>query len=639
MHYLLSVADPQGHYFDVQLTLSIKASKLELNPEGWRELKLRLPSWIPGSYLIREFSRHVVSFEGNVNGEPCRWTKSSKDEWIVLCKSKAKDELDLDLRWRVYAWDLSVRGAHLDETHAFFNGTSVFLCPVGWEDEAIELVVERPVVNNTSTGKKTSGLNAQDWWVATGLELADSPPATETKLFRVNKTKKGGQVQHGCAKLPPGGKLTFLASNYDALIDHPVEMGALQLGSFEACGVPHYFAVYGADSDLDLERICADLKPVCEAQIKLFEPRSEKAPFEAYWFLLHATHDGYGGLEHRNSTALLCSRKDLPQLGLDKAPEGYETFLGLCSHEYFHSWNVKRMKPAAFTPYDLRRENYTRLLWVFEGFTSYYDDILLARSGKMTEKAYLKALAKTVSQVLKNPGTQLQAVAESSFEAWTKYYRQDENAPNAIVSYYTKGALVALCLDSEIRTRTHGESSLDDVMRLMWKKHGKKVLGVPEGGISDLVLEATGLNLQAELEQWTETTKELPLQECLKAYGLELKPETSDLKVYVGIQGTFKAEGMTVKNVINGSPAHHAGISAGDVLVAWGERRMLEGTYERSLRQLTPGARVKVLGFRAERLMEFDVKLLEAKAQAWEIVEMPQSDLTNERGLKTPWAS
>lgn len=646
MYYLLSIADPQGHYFDVQLTLSVKASKLELNPEGWRELRLRLPSWIPGSYLIREFSRNVVSFESKVNSEPCKWTKSSKDEWTVLCKAKAKEELDFDLRWRVYAWDLSVRGAHLDKTHAFFNGTSVFLCPVGWEDEAIELTVERPLVGSAGAssagagaGKKSSGLNTQDWWVATGLVLADSTPASETKLFRVSKSKKGGEIQHGCAKLPAGGKLNFLASNYDALIDHPVEMGALQLGSFEACGVPHYFAVYGADADLDLERICADLKPVCEAQIKLFEPKSEKAPFEAYWFLLHATHDGYGGLEHRNSTALLCSRKDLPQVGIEKAPEGYETFLGLCSHEYFHAWNVKRMKPAAFTPYDLRIENYTRLLWVFEGFTSYYDDIMLARAGKMTEKAYLKALAKTASQVLKNPGSTVQAVAESSFEAWTKYYRQDENAPNAIVSYYTKGALVALCIDTTIRKRTRGENSLDDVMRLMWKKHGKKALGVPEGGMADLVLEATGLDLSVELEAWTETTAELPLQECLKVFGFELKPESQDQKVYVGMQGAFKPEGMTVKNVINGSPAHYAGISAGDVLVAWGDRRMLEVNYQRSLKQLTPGTPVKVLGFRAERLMEFDVKLAEAKAQAWDIVEIPDSDSDKQLDLKAPWAA
>jgi predicted metalloprotease with PDZ domain len=632
LHYDLSIADPQGHYFDVQLSLLVKASKLELTPDGLRALTLRLPSWIPGSYLIREFSRNVVSFESKVNDEPCMWRKTCKDEWTVLCKAKAKDELSFDLSWRVYAWDLSVRGAHLDETHAFFNGTSVFLCPVGWEDEAVELTIQRPVFS-----KKPTGLNSEDWWVATGLDRVESAPVNESKLFKVSKGKKAGNVQHGCAKLPPGGKLEFSADNFDALIDHPVEMGALQTASFMACGVPHYFAVYGADADMDLDRICADLKPVCEAQIKLFEPKTEKAPFEGYWFLLHATHDGYGGLEHRNSTALLCSRKDLPQVGVEKAPEGYDTFLGLCSHEYFHSWNVKRMKPAAFTPYDLRTENYTRLLWVFEGFTSYYDDVMLARAGKMTDKAYLKALGKTVSQVLKNPGSKVQPVAESSFEAWTKYYRQDENAPNAIVSYYTKGALVALCMDSAIRSKTDGAHSLDDVMRLMWKKHGKKALGVPEGCIADLVLEATGVDLSDELETWTETTAELPLQDSLKVFGFELKPEPQEHKVYVGLQGGFKPEGMAVKNVINGSPAHHAGIAAGDVLVAWGDRRMLEVNYQRALKQMAPSSRVKVLGFRAERLMEFDVQLVEAKAQAWEIVEAPKDEAAAVKVMKAPW--
>lgn len=646
MHYLLSIADPQGHYFDVQLNLTVKANKLEVTPEGFRALRLRLPSWIPGSYLIREFSRNVVSFESKVNDEACLYTKTCKDEWTVLCKSKAKDELHYELNWRVYAWDLSVRGAHLDETHAFFNGTSVFLYPVGWEDEQIGLTIKRPELERPlgfkagmhRASNKPTGLNAEDWWVATGLDRVEATPAVESKLFKVPKSRKLGNVQHGCAKLPLGGQLNYTATNYDTLIDHPVEMGALQLASFEACGVPHYFAVYGADNDLDLGRVCADLKPVCEAQIKLFEPKTEKAPFEGYWFLLHATHDGYGGLEHRNSTALLCSRKDLPQTGVDKVPEGYETFLGLCSHEYFHSWNVKRMKPAAFTPYDLRTENYTRLLWVFEGFTSYYDDIVLARAGKMTEKAYLKALGKTASQVLKNPGSGVQPVAESSFEAWTKYYRQDENAPNSIVSYYTKGALVAFCLDAAIRAKTESSYCLDDVMRLMWKKHGKKAVGLPEGGMADLVQEATGVDLSDELEAWTETTAELPLQESLKVFGFELKPEPQEHKVYVGLQGGFKPEGMVVKNVLNGSPAHHAGIAAGDVLVAWGDRRMLEVNYQRALKQLAPGAHVKVLGFRAERLMEFDLQLVEAKAHAWEIVEAPKSEDADGKVMKGPWA-
>lgn len=620
MHYQVTIADPQGHYFDVELWVSAKAGKLDSLEDGSRALRLRLPTWIPGSYLIREFSRHIVSFEARAEAHDCTFYKTSKDEWTVSCAAKARDTVDFHLSWRVYAWDLSVRGAHLDNTHAFFNGTSLFLCPVGWEQEELQLTVHRPASK------------AEDWWVATGLERLEE--VVEPKLF---KGKKATAVQHGCAKLAPGGTLHYGAPDYDTLIDHPFEMGVLKLASFEACGVPHYFAVYGADEDLDLERVCRDLAPVCEAQIRLFEPKTAEAPFEAYWFMLHATHDGYGGLEHRNSTALVCSRKDLPQWGVDKAPEGYETFLGLCSHEYFHAWNVKRMKPAAFTPYDLRTENYTRLLWVFEGFTSYYDDVMLARAGKMSEKAYLKALGKTISQVQKNPGSLLQPVAESSFEAWTKYYRQDENAANSIVSYYTKGALVALCMDAEIRRQTQGQHSLDDAMRLMWKRHGKKPLGVPENGMAALVLEATGVDLGTELETWTETATALPLEASLKVFGAELKAETPENKVSTGLQGGFKAEGLVVKTVINGSAAHHAGIAAGDVLVAWGPQRLLEVNYQRALKACTPGTEVRVLGFRAERLMEFQLKLDAARPQAWEVL-MPEANATAaNQALKAPW--
>lgn len=608
LNYQVLVADPKGHYFDVQLTMDVEHSALEREGDRYW-LDLALPCWIPGSYLIREFSKNILHVHSQVNQVDALCSKVRKDTWrCYIDHANLADENScvLQCQWRVYAWDLSVRGAHLDDTHGFFNGTSLFLCPIGFENVPIELTISR------------HGNNLPDWLVACGL------PAHIDNL----------KNQHGCSVLKTGGLVKFTAPNYDSLIDHPVEMGELQVQSFEALGVKHVFAVYGADRDLDLERICTDIKPVCEAQIALFEPISKRAPFEHYVFMLHATDKGYGGLEHRNSTALLCNANDLPQIGVEKTPKGYDGFLGLCSHEYFHAWNVKRMKPAAFVPYDLTQENYTRLLWIFEGFTSYYDELMLVRAQAIDETTYLKALSKTISQVMKGPGHLNQSVADSSFDAWTKYYRQDENAPNAIVSYYTKGALVALCIDSLIRQHTAGEKSLDDVMRLMWQHHIETGHGLQEDGFSSLVLKATGVDLTLEIAQFTQSTAELPLEDALRAYGFLLKQTKNEEAVYLGLHTEFKPESMLVKQVINNSPAHAAGISAGDMLIALGEKRLTESNYKRLLMGLKPGVALSALGFRAERLMAFSVVTGEPCSNEWEIKKLEKPEHPT---VPAPW--
>jgi len=614
LHYLVTVADPKGHYFDVRLQARMPVETLQSDANK-RWIDLTLPAWIPGSYLIREFSRNVLYVRGQINKQDVACTRARKDCWRIEVDTALQSaelpgagqtDLLLECEWRVYAWDLSVRGAHLDENHGFFNGTSLFLCPHGMEHEPIGLTISRP------------GENLKDWTVACGLQGGD----------------EAEKDAHGCPVLKAGGLVTFNAPDYDSLIDHPMEMGVLQTESFHALGVQHVFAVYGADHDLDLKRICNDLKPVCEAQIALFEPESKQAPFDRYVFMLHATDNGYGGLEHRNSTALLCNVSDLPQRGVEKAPKGYEGFLGLCSHEYFHSWNVKRMKPAAFVPYDLTQENYTGLLWIFEGFTSYYDDVMLARAGKMDETAYLTALGKTIAQVMKGPGRLNQSVADSSFDAWTKYYRQDENAPNAIVSYYTKGALVALCIDSAIREHTSGQKSLDDAMRLMWRRKGLTGSGLGEDEFESLVHEATGVDLTHSIRAWSQSTVELPLADALKTYGYELEEKSAEEAIYLGLHGQFKPEGMLVKQVINGSPAHVAGISAGDILVALGDKRLNETNYKRMLASSRPGTSLKAIGFRAERLCEFTVITGEAVSNEWSIKKLEQA---GGKTLPAPW--
>lgn len=609
LHYQVTVADPKGHYFDVQLQFEIAREQLQgTGDQRW--IDLSLPTWIPGSYLIREFARNVLFVRARAESVEIACNRERKDTWRVHVDgaqlAPTSPALLIQCEWRVYAWDLSVRGAHLDDTHGFFNGTSLFLCPKGFEHEAIELTISRP------------GENLQDWLIACGLP---SQPGTL-------------KDPHGCPVLRAGGLVKFQATDFDSLIDHPVEMGGLHVESFTALGVEHVFAVYGADTDLDLQRICNDLKPVCEAQIALFEPERKKAPFERYVFMLHATDNGYGGLEHRSSTALLFNAGELPQCGVEKAPKGYEGFLGLCSHEYFHSWNVKRMKPAVFVPYDLTQENYTRLLWIFEGFTSYYDDVMLARAGKLSEEAYLKSLGRNIAQVMKGPGRLNQSVADSSFDAWTKYYRQDENAPNAIVSYYTKGSLVALCIDSAIRQQTSGQKCLDDVMRLMWQRKGLSGEGLQEDEFPRLVLEATGIDLKQEITRWTQSTEELPLSDALKAYGFTLSQTQNDEQIYLGLHGQFKPEGMLVKQVINGSPAHASGISAGDLLVALGEKKLTETHYKRLLAASQPGAELRAIAFRAERLLACNLRAGAPVSNEWEIKKLEQIEGNT---VPAPW--
>lgn len=559
VRYTVQAAQPGAHLFEVTLQIE--------QPEPAGQV-FSLPAWIPGSYMIREFARNIVTLSAESNGEVLPVTRSDKHTWHLPAGLGGP----VTLRYSVYAWDLSVRTAHLDQTHGFFNGTSVFLCAHG--HEALPHLVDI---------LPPKGLEGAGWRVATSLPLAVG--------------------EAGAAE--PYGFGLYRADDYDALIDHPVEMGTFSLVEFEACGVPHAVAITGRH-DCDLARLAADLKPVCEAQIRLF---GEPAPMDRYVFLVMAVGDGYGGLEHRASTALLCSRADLPHPGMETVSEGYRQFLGLCSHEYFHTWNVKRIKPAAFVPYKLAVENYTRLLWAFEGFTSYYDDLMLVRSGRITVADYLSLLGKTVSQVHKGSGRRKQSVAESSFEAWTKYYRQDENSPNAIVSYYTKGALVGLLLDLRLRSGSGGAVSLDDLMRALWLRHGLTGRGVAEDGLYALAAELGGPEVGDWLRELVEGTAELPLADHLAQVGVGLAWEAGSATPALGARTAAEGDFPRLANVYDGGPAQLAGLSAGDVLVALDGLKLTASGLDKQLARRRPGERVKLHAFRRDELMCFEVEL------------------------------
>ncbi|WP_267880163.1 M61 family metallopeptidase [Shewanella marina] len=294
-------------------------------------------------------------------------------------------------------------------------------------------------------------------------------------------------------------------------------MGEFTLAHFSAGGVPHDVVLTGRHF-ANMERLCQDLQKICEYQINLF---GGKAPFERYLFLTTVLDNGFGGLEHRSSTALMCGRNDLPTSIDMPLNDHYRTYLSLCSHEYFHSWNVKRIKPACFTPYQLDKETYTRQLWAYEGITSYYDDLLTYRSGVVDNQNYLDMLSQTMTRVYRGQGRFKQSLKDSSFNAWTKFYQQDENAANAIVSYYTKGALFALFLDLTMRLDSHGQLSLDDVMQVLWQEHGETEIGTNEQSHQEIAERLLGRDMSEEFS-YLSRTDDIPLAPLLERFGVEL---------------------------------------------------------------------------------------------------------------------
>ncbi|TSA15837.1 MAG: M61 family peptidase [Comamonadaceae bacterium] len=519
--YELRIADLHAHLFQVSLTIQRPAALQQLS----------LPVWIPGSYLVREFSKNLQQLQARQGSKLLAITQLDKCSWQVQCT----EGKPLVLSYQIYAFDSSVRTAWLDSTRGFFNGTSVFLRVLGQEDAPHKLTL-------------LSDKKLPDWYAATGL----APEKVNSRGFG-----------------------NYLAADYDELVDSPVELGAFWSGTFVACGVPHRFVVSGAPPGFDGKRLLADTQKICEAEIRFWHgtkadsSRSNKPPYKSYLFMLNAVDEGYGGLEHRNSTALICKRKDLPRLKLEaspadkKAPEGYTTLLGLISHEYFHTWNVKRLRPAEFTRFDYANENYTELLWFFEGFTSYYDDLLLHRAALIDQATYLTLLGKTINQVLQTPGREIQSVAQASFDAWVKYYRQDENTANATISYYTKGSLVALCLDLTLRQQAR--SSLDAVMRGLWQR----CRGGPmtEADLLAVLQGLSGRSFSKEIAHWVHSSAELPLQTLLERQGVSVQQESADLAQRLGLRVTESA-GVQVKSVLRGSAAEQAGFAAGDEWLA-----------------------------------------------------------------------
>ncbi len=593
--YRVTPAEPRAHLFHVELVIAHPSAD---------EVILSMPAWIPGSYMIRDFARNILDIAAADATGPLPLDKRDKQTWALTLRGQTAT-----VRYRVYAWDLSVRGAHLDTRHAYFNGAALLLRVAGQEPHPCTVELLPP-----------PGDSGADWQIATSLQPMDAAPL---------------------------GFGRYRADGYEDLIDHPVEMGRFSLIPFSVLGVPHRMAISGRHH-CDESRLRRDLTRICTEQAALFG----ELPLDRYLFLVAAVGDGYGGLEHSYSTSLLCSRDDLPQAPVppqnpgapttDKPSEGYRRFLGLCSHEYFHLWNVKRIRPQTLMDGDLSGEVHTRLLWAFEGITSYYDDLTLVRSGCIDEAGYLDLLAQTITRVLRTPGRLVQTLGQSSFDAWTKLYKADENAANAIISYYVKGALVALALDLTIRRRTQGARSLDDVMRALWERHGRTGIGVPERGVEELAAEVTGLDLGPFFSQALDSTEDIDLAPLLVPMGIGLRlrasrgpkdlggpgdgqpaknpgsPGTSAGPI-LGVRLQPQGSEAVIATVLTGSAALAAGLAAGDAVIAVDDIRATRDNLDGLIARVQPGAEVRVHAFRRDELLTFAVRPLPPPADTCEL--------------------
>ncbi len=562
--YRIELADLAAHRYRVTLTL----------PQPVAEQDFSLPVWIPGSYLVREFAKHLSGLTAHQGGRELPVEQLDKASWRVRTRGRAA----LTLNYEVYAFDASVRTAWLTSDRGFFNPSSLCLRAHGREAEPHRIELARL---------------PKGWQVATEMPVVAG---------------------------------AYEAPDYDTLLDHPFEMGAHWQGEFMAAGVPHRIVVAGAWPSFDGARLLSDVQRICEAQIAFWGA----APFERYSFLIWAVDEGHGGLEHRSSTALICARRELPTASEGPVPgDAYARLLGLFSHEYFHAWNVKRLRPVEFARLDYQRENYTELLWFFEGFTSYYDELMLLRAGLVDAPRYLKLLAASVNGVLAAPGRRVQPLAQASFEAWTKYYRPDENSPNATSNYYAQGALVALCLDLGLRQH---RSSLDMLMAKLWKASSGGP--VSEADILGAVQALGGEALAADLRHWVHGADELPLRELLEAVGVHWHDEgRASVAQRLGLRVREGAlTGITVTHVLQGGAAAAGGLNARDDVLGcngWRLRRLDE----------VPGllaageTRLRLLVARDQRLVELDVELPASRPAAVALAPAPGAHAQRRRWL------
>ncbi|RUO22417.1 aminopeptidase [Aliidiomarina iranensis] len=580
--YTVDASELHHHYFNV--TLRIKTR----NNSG---LALRLPAWLPGSYMIRDFAKHVVAFSAERDGKPLLYSRPDKSTWqlepLQHSESDAKDA-PIIINYKVYAFDLSVRTAWLDSEFGFFNPSALCLEVIETSDIAVAetSLSNQPYQIEIIAPKK--GSPADDWQLATGMPC-------------LNADKNGFGI--------------YQAENYAAFIDYPFLLGPLTRVDFTAANIPHSLVLVGRHF-ANIDRLRADLKAICETQINFWQG---DVPFSSYEFLTMVVGNGFGGLEHRNSTALICSRHTLEpaekQLNAGMESDDYLTFLSLCSHEYFHSWNVKQLRPKIFHPYELASEQYTEQLWFYEGVTSYLDDFFVQQSGVMSAEQFLQRLGQSLSRALRGKGPKRQSVLESSTLAWTTFYQQNENAQNAISSYYSKGAAIALLLDLMLRQASQHRCSLREVMNTLYQE--KRNIGTLHNDLIQAIAKVGNPAIAEQVQQWLESTQALPIDIWLEQFGVSLSPNVAEqFSLQPSLQPTLanqvalgavlqeKDNAIVVSRVFEDSAAALANIAVNDRLVAIDYLAANRNNLQRAFNRYQPGETVMVHIIRDDRLLQ-----------------------------------
>ncbi|WP_287129482.1 M61 family metallopeptidase [Candidatus Cyanaurora vandensis] len=575
--YTIAMPDPKNHYFDV----TVQVAQAPAQPLQWV-----IPVWTPGSYLVREFARHVQEVQAvDGQGQTLTVTKLNKNTWQVPATSTG----NVTLKYRVYANELTVRTSYLGPAYGYFNGANVFPYLEGFQDRPITLVV-KPAPGWTKT--------------ATGLPSI------------------------------PGQSNTFLASNYDVLVDSPTVTGDFTEYPFTVRGMPHRLVLVGP-SNADPARLTQDTQRLVTEQVNFFG----SIPYTNYTFLLFSTPTGgLGGLEHLNSTALTVGAERF------RPQKSYREVLGLISHEFFHLWNVKRIRPAGLGPFDYSREVYTPNLWIAEGTTSYYDDLFLRRAGLLTTDDYLQKLADAIKSYRQTPGRNVQTLAQSSFDAWIKYYRPDENSVNSSISYYDKGALVSLMLDLEIRRLTQNRRSLDDVLRLMNANFGQPgQLGYTTADFERVCRQVAGADLTSFFQKTVYSTSELDLEGALAVAGLALKTELSKgeddrttPRAYLGLEVGNKTGPALVTRVLSNTPAAQAGLNVGDELLALDSFKVDAANYQQRLNPYSPSTVIQLTIVRNQQLQVLPITLGSQPNDLYKLVRRPQVT-PQQRAVYTSW--
>jgi predicted metalloprotease with PDZ domain len=569
VRYTLTFPAPHTHYVEVEVALPT---------EGREHVELMMAVWTPGSYLIREFARHVESVTAwTPDGSPLCVTKTRKNRWAVQTRSAPA----IRLNYRVYGREMSVRTNWIEADFALLNGAATFLTPIGLAEHP-HLVTIEP---------------ARGW----------------TRSFTA---------------LPPAGDRdhAYLAPDYDRLVDSPILLGNAASYPFTVDGKQHLLVNEGDAQMFDGLRAARDVELIVREYHRMWG----SLPYDRYVFLNLITEAG-GGLEHADSTVVMTSR------WATRTRKAYLGWLGLVSHEFFHVWNVKRLRPLELGPFDYERENHTRSLWVAEGFTDYYADLVVHRAGLSTREEYLDMLSSKIAALQTTPGRLVQSVAAASFDAWIKHYRPDENSVNTAISYYTKGAVIAFLLDARIRGASGGERTLDDVLRSAYQQYST-ALGFTSEDIRTLIDEAAGAPLDRFWRDAIDGVAELDYGPALETFGLLFtRPaSTGPAKAWAGASFRNDAGRLLVTHVRRDGPAHGAGLNVDDEVLAIDGIRVRADRLDERLEQYRPGDRVDVLLARRDRVMHLDLVLAEEPHQAWRLAIAPAiSD--SQRAQLTRW--